>query len=644
MNHFSLIAALAIASIAALPALAAPPPKLPVETFFQVPSMTNLQFSPDGTKILCIVPFERRPNLMVIDLVKKQKTLLSKFSDKRVASPMWATNDRILFWVDEDGKEQWKLYAQNADGSDPTHLSPNISFGPPLRRIKGDDRNIIVNARYSRNDWIDVCRFNIKTARVSPPVAKSPGEVSYYVLDHANVVRFAVIRDSTSRMIRVLYRDANGQEWTELTEYPFDQPGWHPLGFDGDNRTAFVASDIGRKTRAVYRFDAASRQVLPEPVCADDTYDVVDDILGQFDPASALIFDEFKKKVVGITYEADRRRFVWLDDEIRAIHQRMEASLPDTVHHPIQFSEDGSKIIFQSYSDRDPGVFYLYDRRQRRMEEIAVVAPKVDPELMAPMKPVSYQARDGMTIHGYLTLPVGREPKNLPLIIHPHGGPYGIRDTWSFNAEVQFYANRGYAVFQIDYRGSGGYGHFYESAGFKKWGLEMQDDLTDGVKWAIEQGIADPQRVVISGASYGGYATMAGLVYTPELYAAGINYVGVVNIENVIPKAISSRYLYWMHTRLGNLLNAEDKKRIYETSPVHFADRIRAPLLMAYGRNDPRVPIDQAYDIERALKANKRPYQLIVEKDEGHGFRREEKAIAFYTVVDEFLQQHVPAQ
>ncbi len=610
----------------------AQPPELPVEDFFQVPAMSGLRFSPDGKRILYLTSFNGRQNLAVIDLEKKTRALLSNFDDKDAINPFWVGNERILFMVDDRGKEEFSLYAVNPDGSDPSNLKPgrSVSF---IRRAKDDSRAMLVQAAITHNDWWDVARLDVRTGRLSAPIARAPGNVSYYVLDRDDVVRFAVVSDHTERVNKVLYREANRAEWREVARSEFDAPGWRPLAFDGDNRTVYVASNLGRRTDAVFRYDTSASSIELELVHADDTYDVAD-----------VIYDSFKKKIIGVSYAADWQRFHWLDGDMRGIHQRMERALPGTVHHPVQISEDGSRILFHSYSDRDPGVYYLYDRRTQKLDEVAVINPKIDPDQMAVTKPVSYQARDGLTLHGYLTLPAGRAAKGLPLIIHPHGGPYGIRDDWGFNPEVQFYANRGFAVLQVNYRGSGGYGHWFEAAGFKKWGLEMQDDLTDGVKWAIAEGIADPALIVISGASYGGYATMAGLVYTPELYIAGINYVGVVNIEDLIPKAIPARRMHWMHTRLGDLAKAEDRERIRATSPVHFADRVRVPLLMAYGRNDPRVRIHHAYDIERALKRANVPYKLMVERDEGHGFRDEEKRIAFYKEVDAFLKQYVPAK
>jgi dipeptidyl aminopeptidase/acylaminoacyl peptidase len=632
MKHLVFFAAATLSAFASSVHSAPPPvPELPVEELFQAPAMAGLQFSPDGKRILCLVPHQGRMNLAVIDLEKKSKNLLSSFDDKDANSPFWASNDRILFFADRDGDENFDIYSVNADGSDPAMISPDRSVRL-LRRLKDDPTSILVQAAITHGDWFDVAKMNLKTGKLSQPIAKAPGPVSYYVLDHDNQVRFAVLSDPHARVNRVLYRESDRAEWRDVANFAFGHASWRPIAFDADNRTIYVSSDLAQKTAGIFRYDTSAPNINFEKVFTDPTYDV-----------EGVIVDESTNKVIGITFDGDRQRFHWLDAEMAAVHRRLEQSLPDVVHSPVQTSDDGSRIVFYSYSDRDPGVYYLYDRKRQRVEELAVVNPKIDPAQMAAMKPISYNARDGLKLHGYLTLPPGREPKNLPAIIHPHGGPYGPRDEWRYNAEVQFYANRGFAVLQVDFRGSGGYGYWFEEAGFKKWGLEMQNDLTDGVKWLVDQGIADPKRVVISGASYGGYAAMAGLVFTPELYVAGINYVGVVDIRNLIPKAVPASRMYWMHTRLGDLSKAEDRKRIHDTSPVHFADRIRAPLLMAYGRNDPRVTIDQGHDIKRALERAKVPHEFIIEKEEGHGFRNEAKRIAFYKRVDAFLKAHVPS-
>jgi dipeptidyl aminopeptidase/acylaminoacyl peptidase len=633
-------------------AAGAPGSELPVKTFFQAPVIASLTFSPNGKYIACLVPFEHRMNLAVIDLEKGTKNLLTNFKDRQATQPSWASDDRILFRVDDDGKESFALYAVNRDGKDPVVLASgyskadsneevNVRFRSVLGRIEGDPKNILVLANITYRDWSDVATMNLKTGTMTKLI-EAPGNVDYYLRDHAGQVRIAVIQKEQTR--RVLYRETKTQRWVTLGEHHMDAPGWEPLAFDGDNQTLFIWSDVGRKTKAIYRYDTAERKQLGL-VFADDTYDALEaNGAAATSFSSNLIVDPVKKKIVGLSYSADRTRFHWIDDEMRKIQEKLEASLPDTVHRPRQFAADGSKIIYLSTSDRDSGVYYLFDRQTQKVNELAVIKPGIDPDRMAAMKAVTFPARDGLTLHGYLTLPRGRPAKNLPLILHPHGGPFGIRDEWNYNDEVQFYANRGFAVLQVNYRGSGGYGRAYEAAGFKKWGREMQDDLSDGVKWCIAQGIADPARVVISGASYGGYATMAGLTLTPELYCAGINYVGVTDIELLIPREAPPDRMYWRNTRLGKLSDPADKKRLYDTSPVHFADRINVPLLMAYGKNDPRVHIDHGFDMERALKKAGKSYEMIIEADEGHGFRKEESRIAFFEKVDVFLKKNVLAR
>lgn len=618
---------------------ATPPPELPVETFFKKANIAQLTFSPNGKRIACLVPVERRMNLAVIDLEKKTKNLLTNFKDNDVGALLWASNDRIVFTKDSDGQEWPTVLAVNVDGSDRTLLvsgageegtsrEANQQFRGLLARLPKDPKNILVLGNLSGAQGPDVCTMNLSTGRMTLAV-ENPGWVRRWVLDRHREVRMGIAQKGQT--VTVLLRDPATKKWVEIHTHQSDQPGWSPLAFDGDDRTLFVSSSIGHRTTAVYRYDTQTR-TMGELVHVDPAYD-----------NGGVVWDEARNKVVAVSTNADRPRFHWLDAEAEQLQRRLDASLPDTSNRQLHASPDGSRLLISATSDRDPGVYYLFDQATKKIEELAVLKPGIDPDQMAPMRPVTFKARDGLTIHAYLTLPLGREARNLPLVLHPHGGPFGIRDSWTFIPEVQFYANRGYAVLQVNYRGSGGYGAWFERAGWKKWGLEMQHDLTDAVQWAIAQGIADAHRVVIAGASYGGYATMAGLAFTPELYCAGINYVGVVDIKELIPAGteVSSERGYWYATRIGDLANAEDRKRIHDTSPVNFADRIRAPVLMAYGRNDPRVRISQGVDMESALKRAGKTYEMIIEEKEGHGFRKEELSIAFFTRVDAFLKKYV---
>ncbi|MCX6955766.1 MAG: S9 family peptidase [Verrucomicrobia bacterium] len=638
-------------SAAPAPASAGPVAELPVQTFFQAPTITSLTFSPNGKYIACLVPYEHRMNLAVIDLEKHTKNLITNFKDRQATAPFWANNDRILFRVDDDGMESFSLYGVNRDGSNPGILSSgyskfgtmdeaNARFNRVLRRLPNDPKNILVLANLTYRDRPDVALMNLKTGEMTKLV-EAPGNTGGYVLDHDNRVRICAVQDHG--VTKVLHRSGGPKsDWEVLTTHDKKAPGWMPVAFAENNDTLLVAGRFGGDRAVIRRYDLKTRQ-LGEIVCQDDIYDTTTEASDYNPyPLSDAIFDPVKRQTVGFAYRTEKAKVVWFDEEFARLQKQIDASLPDTANFLLTASPDGSKLLIIAQSDRDPGVYYLFDREKKKIEELAVRIPGIDPDKMAPMKPITFTSRDGLTIHGYLTLPVGRPAKNLPLIMHPHGGPYGIRDDWVFNAEVQYYANRGYAVIQVDYRGSGGYGRKFEKTGYHKWGLEMQNDLTDAVKWVIAQGIADPERVVISGASYGGYATMAGLTFTPELYCAGINYVGVTNLSTQWGKYKGTDdQLSQVHELFGDMDKAADRKRAYDTSPCNFADRIRVPVLMAYGKNDPRVNIDQGYDMESALKKAGKTYEMVIEGDEGHGFRKEEKRIAFFTKVDEFLNRYV---
>jgi dipeptidyl aminopeptidase/acylaminoacyl peptidase len=301
------------------------------------------------------------------------------------------------------------------------------------------------------------------------------------------------------------------------------------------------------------------------------------------------------------------------------------------------------KATIRTYSDRALGDYYLFDVESQELTHLAEVSPWLKAEEMAPMTPITYESRDGLTIHGYLTLPPGYEygtADNLPAIINVHGGPWA-RDNWGFNPQVQFLANRGYAVLQMNFRGSTGYGREFWEASFGEWGLKMQDDVTDGRNWLVEEGIADPDRIAIYGGSYGGYATLAGMCFTPEIYACGIDYVGVSNLftfmETIPP--YWKPFLDMMHEMVGH--PEEDSARFHATSPVFHADQITAPLFVAQGANDPRVAKAESDQIVAALEKNDVPHRYMVKEDEGHGFRNEENKFDFYRAMEEFLAEHM---
>ena len=616
------------------------PPQLPVEHFFRHPTYSDLSFSPDGKSLALLESIKGRQNLVVLDLASNRKAQLTNLRDQDVAAYTWVSNSRLAFVLDTEGNEFFGLYVVDRDGRNFRELSGTLGsqqgkgkWNPRqlqlFSRIEGDDDRILVLANERYPTVPDVFRLDLRTGCRTMAVA-NPGNVIGWLPDRRGVVRIGVVAEPGRT--RLLYRDHDEAEWQVLREADALGLDWQPLGFDGDHRTLFMAVSAGRRPAAVHRFDTATRELDPAPVAADPVHDV-----------DGIRYWRSVGKVMSVTYHAERPKTQWLDAS-GARHQAIvDQALPHTRNVINEATPDGQILLVFSYSDREPGVYYLMDLGQKQIQEIAVTRDWISPEQMAEMKPVRFSARDGLPLHGYLTLPVGREPRGLPLIVLPHGGPFGIRDTWGFQPEVQFLANRGYAVLQVNFRGSGGYGAAFEQAGYRKWGREMQHDLSDAVAWAVAEGVADPGKVAIMGASYGGYAVMAGLAFTPELYCAGVNLVGVTDLEVLFNGSVgwpaARREAYAL--RIAD--PKQDEAMMRAISPVHHAAAIRAPVFLAYGENDPRVDLQHGYRMERALKKEGKRYEYFLRKDEGHGYRKEENAVELYRRIEAFLKQHVPA-
>ncbi len=401
--------------------------------------------------------------------------------------------------------------------------------------------------------------------------------------------------------------------------------------FTFDNKNVIGTSNLGRDKSAVVEFDIANGKEL-RVLYENNDYDV-----------DGVYYSRLRKVITAASYTSWKNERHFFDDETKFLFDRLNKELEDYEVGISATNKDETVFIIRTYSDRSLGAYYIYDKKTDELEKIVEVSPWIDENEMASMTPMKYEARDGMTINGYLTLPKGytmETAKKLPVIVNPHGGPWA-RDEWGFNPEIQFLANRGYAVFQMNFRGSTGYGKAFWESSFKKWGREMQDDITDGTYWLINQGIADPKRIAIYGGSYGGYATLMGLVKEPKLYAAGVDYVGVSNMFTFM-KTIPP---YWepllamMYEMVGD--PKADSLMLREVSPVYQADKIVAPLFIAQGANDPRVNVDESDQMVAALKERGVNVEYLVKDNEGHGFRNEENRFEFYRAMEAFLSKQL---
>ncbi len=623
---------------------ASPPPELPLESFFGDPQTSQLQISPDGRYLAYLSPANNRMQIVVVDRKEGKRQRITDMKEESVTSLFWINNSRLIFRQQVKGQESFGTYAVNADGSNLrvlqqatvlegeriSNLDDRRGFSV-IDNLPDDPDHMLVNVARGRSGLGDIYRLNVNNEKRTL-VLNNLGKVRSWLTDRKGVVRVATTQDENEFYASILYRSNEKSEWKEIARRPFDAPGWNPIAFDGDNNTLVIVSDVDRRTAGLFTYD---------PEAGEITGTLIDD--PRYDVEPALIYSHKKKKIIGASYDAEKPTTVWFDPEMKQLQAGLDAALPGTVNFVQSFTRDETEFVIAAASDRDSGSFYLFDATKSELTLLARRNPVADPAQMAEMRPIAYQARDGMQLYGYLTLPAGREAKNLPLVVLPHGGPYGPRDSWGFDPEAQFLANRGYAVLQVNFRGSGGYGRDYEAAGYRQWGLAMQNDLTDGVEWAIKQGYVDRRRVAIYGASYGGYAALAGLVYTPELYVCGVNYVGVSDIERLglmlgfnnmtkpVQAFVSRR---WLHP-------LKDAQQIKDTSPVNFVQNIRVPLLMAYGEYDPRVTIDHGKVLETALKKHGKTYKNIVVGNEGHGFNKFENRITFYKEMDAFLAEHL---
>ncbi|MDB6127460.1 MAG: peptidase prolyl oligopeptidase [Verrucomicrobia bacterium] len=621
------------------------PRPLPLDVFFGGNTIFRPSLSPTGRYLAWLQPANNRLNLVVLDRESGKKTRLTDMKQENVVAFEWAGPDRLFFYQEYKGQESFGTYAVNADGSqlvvlhqatqregDRLENADTRSYGV-IDTLPDDPKHILVDILRGASGLGDPNLLDIYTGKTRK-LMNNLGKVRDWITDRRGVIRIAIANDEFEEFASVFYRADENAPWREIEKFPTDGPTWFPLGFDGDNHTLFVRSNRGRATQALYAFDPDTGKTLRE-VLADPVYD-----------AGGIIYSRHLKKVVGVHIDREYPEIRWLDDSFAQLQRDIDAALPGTTNRIASSTDDGSVVVIHAGSDRDPGTYYLLDTRKLELQRLARITDEVDPALMAEMKPIAFTARDGLLIHGYLTLPVGREPKNMPLIINPHGGPFGIRDSWGYNPEIQFLANRGYAVLQVNYRGSGGYGHAFEEAGYLQWGLKMQDDLTDAVHWAVKQGFADDQRVAIYGASYGGYAALAGVTLTPDLYCCAVNYVGVADITRLSIIQNFSRFTApgqkfiarrWGHPR-------HDAAQLAATSPINLVQKIHVPLLMAYGRYDPRVTYDQYMLLEEQLNKHHVFFKNIVIGNEGHGFNKYENRIGFYREMDDFFSRFLPSE
>ncbi len=615
------------------------PPLLDRELFFGNPEIAGATLSPDGQQIAFLKPWRDTRNIWVKKRGEPFDSARRVTAETKRPIPgfFWSRDSRLILYVkDNDGDENYNVWAV-----DPTAPPASGQEVPPSRNLtdakgvraliydvpKKMPDTIFVGLNDRDAAWHDLYRVTISTGQ-RELIRKNTDRIAAWMFDLDGRLRLA-LRTSDQGDTEILKVLPDGFQ-TVYTCNVFETAS--PERFHPDGKRFYLQTNKGNPDLI--------RLVLFDPETAKEEL-VESDPLTRVDFGQAL-FSEATDELVGTAYEDDRTRLYFRDPAWERDYRWLEARFPGKEINPLSSTADDRLWLIVAHSDTDPGEVHLFDRAIRQLTLQYRVRQRIPREHMAEMKPVRYPSSDGLKIPAFLTLPKGVPAKNLPAIVVPHGGPWA-RDAWGFNNLAQFLANRGYAVLQPNFRGSTGYGKKFLNAGNNQWGDKMQDDVTWGVKYLVAQGIADPKRVGIMGGSYGGYATLAGVTFTPDLYAAAVSIVGpsslLTLLDSIPPYWESFRIIF--HERMGNPNTPEGKVQLVRQSPLYSADKIRTPLLVAQGANDPRVKKAESEQIVAALRDRGFPVEYLCAPDEGHGFARPVNSMAVWAAAERFFAKHL---
>ncbi len=596
-----------------------------LQDFFRDPEKISFQLSPDGEHIAFLAPFNGRLNVHVQHRDGGEVRVLSTQSTRNIAGLTWANSSLVLYVRDIGGDENWQLFVSDIHDGSERCLTPFPGVRSQVVDVLEDvEEEILLSMNQRDPTCFDVYRCTLSSGALEC-ICENPGSLSNWRTDHDGVVRCASHTDGVNSSI--YYRDSADDEWRELLRSNFKESAT-ALGFSYDNRQLYVINTIGRNTAAIQLLDPATARI-GEVLFANENYDM-----------DFLMMSDHRKCVLGAGYWADKAEYIVTDALAQKRFATVRSLLPDQNISFSSTSRDERWWIVVASDPRQPASYYLYDDEKATIRHLADARPWLHSEELSPVEPVRYTSRDGLLIHGYLCIPKGAVAKNMPVVINPHGGPWA-RDYWQFDPTVQFLASRGFAVMQMNFRGSTGYGRQFWQASFKQWGRTMQNDISDAVQWLVAEGIADPARVAILGGSYGGYAVLAGLAFTPELYCCGVDIVGVSNLFTF--RASVPEYWKPANDMLDEMIGdpIADKDLLREVSPYFHADNISVPLLVFQGARDPRVNIAESDQIVGALRAKGVEVEYVVKDDEGHGFVNQENRLEMYHTMERFLVQHL---
>lgn len=618
---------------------------LPVEYFFKDPTFRTVRLSPDGTHLAALVRYDNIMNLAVIDLETNQPQIIT-LEKQDISRYYWINNDRLIymtdkvtdvnlertggiFAVDKDGKRGRVLVVP--PGGDAEKDNVNVAIPRYIGPDPDSEKRILVAIGERSRSYPDVYSMNIETGRKKRSVLNTVN-ARYFATDMNDEIRFAFQTELVGKTV-VFIRNPKNNKWEELTVLPETDADWTPLDFSSDRDTFLVETNLGRDKSAIIRYNW--KKDTSEVVYEDANFDV--DV--------NRILPEIKKQdqCVGIYYDADLPKAVFFCDQHEKLQQMVNQALPKTFNEIIDIDENGRRLLIAASSDRQMPTYWMLDLNGFQLTELTNIAPWIDPEKLGGKVPFSFEASDGVTVHGYLTLPVDyEEGMRIPLVVNPHGGPWARdvwRLSWYFDNEPKFYADRGFAVIQVNFRGSTGFGQkFFDS---HKQNIErMFLDTVEAAEWAIEKGYVDPDKIGIAGASWGGYKTMLCMVKRPDFFKFGINLFGVVDLNEAILTYLQWNrelaYDYWVE-KFYDPKDPEGRAYLEEWSPITHIEKIEGPVFIYHGVRDLNVDIEQSRMLVNALDRMNHPYEKVFDADEMHSLENPELRVEVYEKIDEFL-------
>lgn len=596
-------------------------PRISTEDFFRNPEQTNFQLSPCGDYFTYLKPVNKRMNIFIENLKDSSTSQLTN-SEFDIISYFWANSNKILYLVDETGGENYKLFSINLKENRVEDISPKDSASvyiiDPLVEIEDE---LIVGLNQRDPKIFDVYRLNLKNNKYTL-VAENPGNITKWLTDNDGKIRAALQTDGVNTGL--LYRDNENEEFRLIERSNFRET-FVPVMFTFDNKNLYIKSNRYRDKIALIVYDPINKKEI-ETVFQNSEVDL-----------DNAIISTKKEKVLGVTYTTYKKNYKFFDKERSDVQNYLENNFPNYLVNIVSTNGEETKYLVRVSSDKSHSSYYYFNKETKLVRKLADESPWLNENDMSSMKPITYKSRDGLTIHGYLTLPKGYDAEDLPVIVYPHGGPW-LRNVWGFDPVVQLFANRGYAVLQMNYRGSTGYGKEFWEKGFKEWGRYIQNDIADGVDWLIRQEIADPDKIGIFGYSFGGYSSLMNVSIYPDKYQFAVSLNGIVDFADLI----NSVPPYWepfkemIYEMVAN--PNTDSLMIAAYSPIEISDSVTVPVLIAQGKNDTRVKPISVDRYVAKLKSNGVFVKYIFMEDEGHSIIKEENRIKFYKEAESFIE------